>query len=138
MEVIQPEKSEHFMPFAPGIKIRAGTDMLYLSGCTALPLYHAHPHVVKDLHFPEDVKEQTRLVLTNIKKVLDAAGATFRDVIVANIFVTDMNDQDKIGQVMGEFFQGQFPTSTLVEVRRLVVDGLKLEVEVIAELPRRG
>ncbi len=138
MEVIQPEKSEHFMPFAPGIKVRAGTDLLYLSGCTALPLYHAHPHVVKDLRFPQDVKEQTRLVLKNIKKVLDAAGATFRDVVVANIFVTDMDDQDKIGEVMGEFFQGHFPTSTLVEIRRLVVDGLKLEVEVIAELPRRA
>lgn len=135
MEVIHPEKSPHFMPFAPGIKVRAGTDILYVSGCTALPLYHAHPHVLKDLHPPDDVKEQTRLVMENIKKVLDAAGATFRNVVQADVFVTNMDDQDRIGEVMGKYFQGHFPTSTMVEVRRLVVDGLKLEVNVIAELP---
>jgi 2-iminobutanoate/2-iminopropanoate deaminase len=135
MEVIHPEKSEHFMPYAPGIRVKAGTDTLYLSGCTCLPLYHAHPHVPEELDVPEDIKEQTRLTMENIKKVLDAAGATFQDAVVANMFVTDMNEQDEIGQVMGEYFQGHYPTSTLVEVRRLVVEGVRLEIEVIAELP---
>jgi enamine deaminase RidA (YjgF/YER057c/UK114 family) len=135
MEVIHPERSHHFMPFAPGIKVRAGSKMLYVSGCTALPLYHAHPHVPADLHFPDDVREQTRLVMENLKKVLDAAGATFRDVVCADVFVTNIDDQDKIGEVMGEYFQGHFPTSTMVEVRRLVVAGLKLEVNATAELP---
>jgi len=41
MEVIHPEKSDYFMPFAPGMKVRGGTDLLFVSGCTALPLYHA-------------------------------------------------------------------------------------------------
>jgi len=136
MEVIHPEKSDYFMPFAPGMKVRGGTDLLFVSGCTALPLYHAHPHVLEDLHPPEDVKTQARLVMENIKKVLDAAGATFRDVVIADIFVTNMDDQDKIGEVMAEYFQGHFPTSTMVEVRRLVVPGLKLEVNAVAELPR--
>lgn len=137
MEVVQPEKTKYFMPYAPGIKVKADTDLLFMSGCTALPLYHAHPHDPADeRRIPKDIKEQTRLVMDNIKRVLDSVGATFKDVVVANWFVTNMDEQDQIGQVMGEYFEGNFPCSTLVEVRRLVVEALRLEVEVVAEIPK--
>lgn len=135
MQVVHPEQSDHFMPYAPGIIVAAGRRTLYLSGCTALPLYHAHPHVHEELDPPDDIAEQTRLALDNIGKVLKAAGANFEHIVRADISITDMDEQDRMQEVIREYFRGQFPTSTLVEVRRLVVSGLKVEINCIAELP---
>ena len=43
-----------------------------------------------------------------------------------------MEEQDAIGEVMGEYFRGDFPASSLIEVSRLVDERLKLEVSAIA------
>ncbi len=135
MEIIHPEESEHFMPYSPGIVVEAGRKILYLSGCTANPLYHAHPHVLEDLNPPDDMAEQTRLTLENIRKVLEAVGAGFEHLVRADIFVTNMDEQDQMQEVIKEYFKGHFPTSTLVEVSRLVTPGLKLEINCTAVLP---
>jgi enamine deaminase RidA (YjgF/YER057c/UK114 family) len=84
---------------------------------------------------PADVREQTRLVMDNLKQVLDAAGATFADVVRTDVFVTDMEEQDAIGEVMGRYFDGDYPASTLVEIKRLVDPRLKLEISAIAVVP---
>jgi enamine deaminase RidA (YjgF/YER057c/UK114 family) len=112
--------------------VRPGGTLLFFSGATALPLYHQHPHEHDKLSPPDDTREQTRLVMQNLKKCLTAAGACFADVVRTDVFVTDMEEQDAIGEVMEEFFQGDYPASTLVEVRRLVDERLKLEVNAIA------
>lgn len=72
------------------------------------------------MHPPEDVREQTRLVMENLKQCLQAAGTTFADVVRTDVFVTNMEDQDAIGEVMEYYLQGHYPASTLVEVKRLV------------------
>ncbi len=46
--------------------------------------------------------------------------------------MTDMGEQDAIGEVMAEYFKHDYPASTLVEVGRLVDERLKLEVSAIA------
>ena len=131
-DVVEVEKTDFFMPFAPLIRVPPGGTLLYLSGATALPLYHQHPHEHDKLNPPDDAREQTRLTMENIKKALAAAGATFADVVRTDVFVTDMEEQDAIGEVMSEYFQGDYPASTLVEVKRLVDKRLKLEIKAIA------
>lgn len=131
-EVIEVEKTSFFMPYAPLVRVRPGGTLLFLSGATALPLYHQHPHEPEALDPPADVRAQARLVMENLKRVLDASGASFSDVVRTDVFVTDMEDQDAIGEVMAEYFEGDYPASTLVEVRRLVDERLKLEVSAIA------
>jgi enamine deaminase RidA (YjgF/YER057c/UK114 family) len=123
------------MPYAPLVRVRPGGDLLFISGATALPLYHEHPHEHDVLDPPADVREQTRLVMDNLKQVLDAAGATFADVVRTDVFVTDMEEQDAIGEVMGRYFDGDYPASTLVEIKRLVDPRLKLEISAIAVVP---
>jgi len=80
----------------------------------------------------DDIEEQTKLVFEDIKKILEQAGATLDDVIKAVIYVTDMNDFDKISKIRDGFFKNSTPVSTLVEVNRMTRVGAKIEIEVIA------
>ena len=138
IESIAVEKSDFRMPYSPVIRVRTGGDLLFISGATALPLYHQHPHEHDKLNPPADVREQTRLVMENLAKVLRAAGASFSDVVRTDVFVTDMEDQDAIDETMGRYFQGHSPASTLIEVSRLVDRRLKLEVNAIAVVESRA
>ncbi len=137
-EPIHPKQSDAPMPFAPGILVTGGR-LLFISGCTALDLYHSHPHRPEDFVFPEDIGQQARRVLDNIKLTLDACGITFRDVIKVTKYFTDIEGQDVVNAIMKEpqYFGDHLPTSTTVEVKRLVVPGLKLEIEALAVVPDR-
>ena len=131
-EVVEVEKTSFFMPYAPLVRVRTGGTLLFISGATALPLYHQHPHEHDKLDPPLDARAQARLVMENLKTVLGSSGAVFSDIVRTDVFVTDMDEQDVIGEVMGEYFRGDFPASTLIEVSRLVDERLKLEVNAIA------
>jgi len=135
LEPIHPRPPQHAMPFVPGIKVRNCGTLVFLSGATASPLYHKHPHDPAEITPPDDIREQTRRVMENLKLVLDASGATFRDVVKVTKFLTRMEEQDEVWAVMQEYFGDHLPTSTTVEVSGLVVPGLRLEVEMIAALP---
>jgi 2-iminobutanoate/2-iminopropanoate deaminase len=136
-EAVEVERTSFFMPYAPVVRVRPGGELLFISGATALPLYHDHPHDHDALDPPADVREQTRLVMQSLGRCLAAGGAGWNDVVRTDVFVTDMRDQDAVGDVMGPYFDGNFPASTLVEVRRLVDPRLKLEISAIAVVPPR-
>lgn len=80
----------------------------------------------------DDVEEQTKLVFEDISKILELAGATLDDVIKAVIYITDMNDFDKISKIRGVYFKNSMPVSTLVEVNGMTRSGAKIEIEVTA------
>jgi Endoribonuclease L-PSP len=84
----------------------------------------------------DDVRKP-RIVMANLTRCLEAAGATWSDVVRTDTFLTDMDDQDAIGAVMGAYFRGDFPASTWVEVKRLVDLRLRLEMNAIAVVPGR-
>ncbi|OGX06706.1 MAG: hypothetical protein A2Z88_09515 [Omnitrophica WOR_2 bacterium GWA2_47_8] len=79
-----------------------------------------------------DVQVQARLVLQNLKTVLEAAGSSIEKVVKATIFLKDMNDFPKVNVVYGEFFKADTaPARSTIEVARLPKDCL-VEVEAIA------
>lgn len=78
-----------------------------------------------------DIEEQTRLVLNNLKAVLEAAGSSFDNVVKCTVFLQDMNDFSKMNTVYGEFFKPPYPARAAVQVARLPKD-VKVEIEVIA------
>ncbi len=137
-EKIPVRETDYFMPYEPVVRVRGGGDLLFISGATALPLYHQHPHEHDKLDPPEDVREQARIVMDNLTMCLEAAGATWSDVVRTDAFLTDMDDQDAIGEVMGPYFDGDFPASTWVQVGRLVDPRLRLEMSAIAVIPSKG
>ena len=78
-----------------------------------------------------DIEEQTRLVLNNLKAVLEAAGSSFDNVVKCTVFLQDMNDFSKMNAVYGEFFKPPYPARAAVQVARLPKD-VKVEIEAIS------
>ncbi len=79
------------------------------------------------------VEEQTRLVLTNLTAVLEAAGTSLDKVVKTTVFIKDMNDFATINAAYATFFQNEPPARSCVEVARLPKDVL-VEIEAIAHL----
>ena len=84
-----------------------------------------------------DLRAQTVQVLENVKAALAAAGATFADVVKQNTYVVNLNADALpiIREVRGQYFPAENPpASTLVGVTALAMEGLLIEVEVVAVL----
>ncbi len=80
----------------------------------------------------DEIKEQTRQSLNNVKAILEAAGLTMDQVVKTTVFLKDMNDFAEMNRVYSEFFtEGNYPSRSAVQVARLPKDGL-VEIEVIA------
>lgn len=81
----------------------------------------------------EDVKEQAKQSLENVKAILEAAGTSMDKVFKTTVFIKDMNDFAEINEVYGQFFAEPFPARSCVEVARLPKD-VKIEIEAIARV----
>ncbi len=125
---------------ARGTYVRADADMdlLFLSGTTALDLYHLHPHVPSEITMPEDIAAQTHMCMRNLKEVLDDQGATWRDVVKINRFQKDITESAAIEEVMAQYFDfwDWWPAMTAMEITRLSSEPARLEIELIAVIPR--
>jgi reactive intermediate/imine deaminase len=82
----------------------------------------------------DDPAEQTRQIFRNMDKVLRAAGASAADVLKVTVYLTEIADRVKINPVRQEFFGAARPASTLVEVSKLAVPGMKVEIEAVVGL----
>jgi 2-iminobutanoate/2-iminopropanoate deaminase len=116
-----PEPFSHYTD-----AVRAG-NLLFVSGCVALD---EHGNLVGE----GDVVAQTRQVFANIGLVLEAAGATFADIVKVTTFLMDIDDRARINPVRQEFFGDARPASTLVEVSALATPGAKVEIDAVALL----
>ncbi len=117
-----PDAPDMWMPYAPAIKVTGGST-IYCAGVTAAPVYHPHPHRPEEFDsMPADMEGQARAALENLKKGLEAAGASFADVIECDRFLTDMDDQDVLNKVWKEYFGDLKPATTTVQIVRLATD----------------
>ncbi len=82
-----------------------------------------------------DPGEQTKFILSKIEKALMSAGATLKDVVRTRMFVTNIDDWEKIGRAHGLYFKDIKPAATMVEVKSLISPELLVEIEVTAVLP---
>jgi enamine deaminase RidA (YjgF/YER057c/UK114 family) len=120
------------MPYAPGIVVRRGS-LVFLSGVTAAPVYHHHPHREEEFDLPPTMREQAVLTLENLKRTLAAAGCTMGDLVSATRYLTDVTEQDDLNRVWAQYLEGHLPTTTTVEVSRLATHPrCKLEISAIA------
>ena len=117
-----PDAPDMWMPYAPAIKVRGGTTV-YLAGVTAAPVYHHHPHRPEEFDaMPRDMEGQARAALENLKRGLDAVGATLRRHRDGGPLRHGLTDQDALNRVWGEYFRDAKPTTTTVQVVRLATD----------------
>ena len=100
-------------------------DTLYVSG--QIPL----DPVSKEM--ADDVREQTRQSMNNVKAIVEAAGSSMDKVIRCGIFVTDLADFAAINEEYAAFFSGDYPARATVQVAALPL-GAKVEIDAIATL----
>ncbi len=112
-------------PYSQGIRVSAGR-MLFTAG--QVPLDPASGQMITG-----DIKAQTRRVLENVKAILQAAGASFENVVKTTVFMTDLTEFAAMNEVYAEFFATNPPARSTVEVRALP-RGAKVEIETIAVL----
>jgi 2-iminobutanoate/2-iminopropanoate deaminase len=79
------------------------------------------------------IQEQTHQVLTNLKAVLAAEGAHFKNVVKATVFLKDMNQFTEFNSVYASYFGEHTPARSTVEVARLPRD-VFVEIELIAAI----
>ena len=77
---------------------------------------------------------QARIIFTKIQNLIEAAGGTMANIVKVNIFVTKIDDRKEVWRARREFFSGNFPVSTLVEVSALALPEMEVEVEAVAIL----
>jgi len=82
----------------------------------------------------DSMYEQSKAVFTKIKALIEAAGAEMDDIVKVNIFVTDIKRREEVWKARSEFFSGDFPVSTLVQVAALARPDLLVEIEAVALL----
>lgn len=121
-KIIETKKAPAALgPYSQGIEVN-GT--LYVSG--QIPFIPKTMICISD-----DVKEQTKQSLENVKAILEKAGYTLNDVVKAGVFIKDMNDFPLINEIYAKYFTDNKPARACVEVARLPKD-VKVEIEVIA------
>ena len=81
--------------------------------------------------FGDNTYEQAKAILENIKNLMESAGGSMADVVKLNVFLTNMDDRDQIAKARCEFFEGDFPVSTMFEISKLVFPQLTVEIEAV-------
>lgn len=109
-------------PYSQAIKVG---NLLFTSG--QIPINPATGEI------PEGVEAQAEQALTNVKNLIEAAGASIDNVVKTTVFIKDMNDFAAINAIYAKYFTEPFPARSCVEVARLPKDVL-LEVETIVEI----
>src|SRR4026209_936242 len=132
-----------FMPFVPALKVKSG-NLLWLSGGTALPVYHDHPHqrdqIVK--YLPNDLEAQMRQTMDGIMETLKAAGGSPRDVVHLFIFRARprIGDIGRASAVVSSYFApfNHKPTTTNLAVPELGEPQPLVEIQAVAAVDQKS
>lgn len=78
-----------------------------------------------------DIKAQTRMALTNLQRVLEAAGSSLDQVVKTTVFLADINEFADMNEVYATFFKNVPPARSAFEAANLP-KGAKVEIEAVA------
>ena len=102
-------------------------DFVYVSGCCPFDPKSG------DVTF-DTIEAQSTLAMDNLKAIVEASGATLKQVVKTTCFISDMNNFAAFNGVYGSYFEeGSFPARACVEVARLPEDVL-IEIEAVVFL----
>ncbi len=130
--IIQPRGlAEAVGPFSRAVLVG---DHLYIAGTTALS------HVSGDYYdraIPSSIEEQTRMTLENIKRCVEAVGATMQDIFKVVIMLKNPEDYKRMNAVRAEYFKKDPPISTCFRAEVMRSD-LLIEIEAVALVSNRA
>ena len=111
--------------FSRGVRVG---NLLFIAGCTARGTDAQG----------KDVMQQLRVTLDRITRIVAEEGGDSSDIVKITTFVTSIPDwrahREEQEALFVEYFRGEYPANTLVEITALAEDGLDVEIEAIAEL----
>jgi 2-iminobutanoate/2-iminopropanoate deaminase len=113
-------------PYSPAV--RAG-DFIYVSG--QVPVDPATNQPVTG-----DIRQETRQVLNNITRLLEACGSSRAEVVKVQVYLTDVKDFAAMNEVYTEFFGDAKPARTTIGVAALPLPNGKVEIDAIAYHPK--
>ncbi len=112
-----PNKQDTSAGYAQTLKIG---DVLYISGTVTTELSE------------QGVKQ----VYAGLERSLKQYGLTFQHVVKENLYTTDIEAMQQLNYVRKQFYKGDFPAATWVQIVRLYMPDAKLEVELVAHFPK--
>jgi enamine deaminase RidA (YjgF/YER057c/UK114 family) len=125
---INPEGMHRPTGYTHVVEVTAGRPV-YISGQVALD-------GAGELVGPGDVAAQARQVFENLQAALGSVGAGFEQVVKLTVYLVDATQMPAVREVRDRYVDtARPPASTAVEVGRLALDGLLLEIEAVAILP---
>jgi 2-iminobutanoate/2-iminopropanoate deaminase len=80
---------------------------------------------------PGGIEPETRQMLDNVGRLLEAVGLSYRDVVKTTVYLRDFTDFETMNVAYGEYFPNEPPTRATVGVTALARD-FRVEIEVIA------
>ena len=107
-------------------------DQVYIAGMTA-----RGPEFDGEID-AKDAYGQAVIIFAKIKHLMEEAGGAMDDVVKVLIYLTDIDDRDAVWKARREFFSGDFPVSTLIEISKLVRPELCVEIEAVGILGAGG
>jgi 2-iminobutanoate/2-iminopropanoate deaminase len=79
---------------------------------------------------------QAELALSNLKRAVEAAGASLDDVAQVILFITHIEDKPAIDEAYARYFRPPYPSRACIVVQGLAVPGTRLEVLAYAAIPQ--
>ena len=119
------------------VNISSGAKWESIVGCSRAVRVGSHIMISGTTAFGKDGQvvglgnpyQQTIQILKTIKKALEEAGASIKDVVRTQMYVINVEDWESIGKAHGEFFGEIKPATTMVEVSKLIEPELLVEIE---------
>lgn len=84
-----------------------------------MKVHNGHFHISGMAALGDTMYEQAKTTFGYIRDILEAAGGAMDDIMTMQIFVTNLDENQEIWKARREFFTGDFPCSTLVQVVRV-------------------
>jgi 2-iminobutanoate/2-iminopropanoate deaminase len=113
--------------FSQAIAIDSPTRLVFISGMTArLP--------DGSVTGVGDIEAQTRQVCENLKAAVEAAGGSLDDIVRVDVFVRNVEHFDQIHAVRREYFPQSPPASTMLEVSKMLLPEMLIEITAIAAI----
>jgi 2-iminobutanoate/2-iminopropanoate deaminase len=112
-----PNKQDTSAGYAQALRVG---DVLYISGTVTTELN----------------EKGVRQVYAGLERSLKQYGLTFQHVVKENLYTTDIEAMQQLNHVRKQFYKGDFPAATWVQIVRLFMPDAKLEVELVAHFPK--
>jgi 2-iminobutanoate/2-iminopropanoate deaminase len=117
-------------PYAQAVVLRGG-DLMVCSGQVAFS-------ADRDIVCKGDLRGQTRQAFDNLKAVLEQAGSSLADIVHLTVYLTEMREFPRLGEIARQYLREPFPAMTLIGVKELAWPDLMVEIQAIAGVPSKS